>query len=74
MINADFINQVFQCENAWFTIFFKNGTNKTGLINTGIIYIRDFNGIKRLLTAILDSTSESSFLTLTGIDFLGLKK
>ncbi|KFM74595.1 hypothetical protein X975_22117, partial [Stegodyphus mimosarum] len=54
--------------------FFSNGNNKSVLINTVIIYIRNSAGESVPLRAILDSASESSFMTTRAADALGLKK
>lgn len=54
--------------------FFSFGNKKTVLRNLAIIYISDFNVIKRPVRFILDLASKLSFLTISGADALSLKK
>ncbi|GFX07333.1 integrase catalytic domain-containing protein [Trichonephila clavipes] len=48
--------------------------NKSILINTAIIYVRDTFGEFKALRAVLDSASESSFLSSAAAHILGLKR
>ncbi|GFT01982.1 integrase catalytic domain-containing protein [Trichonephila clavipes] len=52
---------------------FCNG-NKNILINTAIVYVRDTYGEFKALRAVLDSASESSFLSSAAAHILGLKR
>ncbi|GBN97102.1 hypothetical protein AVEN_176780-1 [Araneus ventricosus] len=54
--------------------FHTNGNCKSVLINSAIIYVKDSQGIRRPLRAILDCASESSFISSNAANVLGLKK
>ncbi|GFQ84462.1 uncharacterized protein TNCT_33841 [Trichonephila clavata] len=53
--------------------FHTNGNNSI-LINTAIVYVRDSEGIRQPLRAILDCASESSFISSRSAEALGLQK
>ncbi|GFQ68211.1 uncharacterized protein TNCT_699841 [Trichonephila clavata] len=53
--------------------FHTNGNNSI-LINTAIVYVRDSEGIRQPLRAILDCASESSFISSKSAEALGLQK
>ncbi|GFX35435.1 uncharacterized protein TNCV_102421 [Trichonephila clavipes] len=53
--------------------FHTNGNNSI-LINTAIVYVRDSEGIGQPLHAILDCASESSFISSSSAEALGLQK
>ncbi|CAL1262782.1 unnamed protein product [Larinioides sclopetarius] len=54
--------------------FHTNGNSKGVLINTAIVYVKDSFGRRKPLRAILDSASESSFISSRAADALGLPK
>ncbi|GFR10908.1 uncharacterized protein TNCT_409841 [Trichonephila clavata] len=53
--------------------FHTNGNNSI-LINTAIVYVKDSEGIRQPLRAILDCASESSFISSRSAEALGLQK
>ncbi|GFQ98383.1 uncharacterized protein TNCT_696241, partial [Trichonephila clavata] len=53
--------------------FHTNGNNSI-LINTAIVYVRESEGIRQPLRAILDCISESSFISSRSAEALGLQK
>ncbi|GFT01227.1 integrase catalytic domain-containing protein [Trichonephila clavipes] len=53
--------------------FNTNGKNSI-LINTAIVYVRDSEGIRQSLCAILDCASESSFISSSSAEALGLQE
>ncbi|XP_054709666.1 uncharacterized protein LOC129219330 [Uloborus diversus] len=69
--NSEFDSQM--SENTRVSFFF-NGNEKTVLINTVIVYVRNSTGIRRGLRAILDCASESSFISVRAAEALGLKR
>ena len=54
--------------------FFATSEEKCVLINTALVYVSNYEGKRIALRAILDSASESSFLTADAANVLGLKK
>ncbi|GFQ66534.1 uncharacterized protein TNCT_699061 [Trichonephila clavata] len=59
-------------ENA--RISFHTNGNNSSLINTAIAYVKDSEGIRQPLRAILDCASESSFISSRSAKALGLQK
>jgi hypothetical protein len=56
------------------SVLFTPGNSKLVLINTAVVYLRDSQGNKIAMRAILDSAAQSNFITHEAANALGIKK